>query len=241
MILDYFRPTSIQEAIELKANYPEGCFIGGGTTTPELEENVFIIDLQKLPLRYIRRESTIVTIGATTTLEELINYFIDYPAIVKSLQIEASRNIRNVATIGGLVSTANSRSTFLNCLNSMVTHLKLEPTGEKISIDEYINERRLKRELIVAIEITLPEVLLFESVSRSPLDVPIVSVAAAKYTDKTRVSCGGFGEKPILISYDTKNRNDVQKDIEQLNLQDDEWGTAEFRKSILTTLIKRMV
>ncbi len=72
----YERPTTVAEAIRAVADDPEADFLAGGTTEVDLmKDGVFhpdlLVDITRLPLRGVRRNGTMLQVGALTTMEEL--------------------------------------------------------------------------------------------------------------------------------------------------------------------------
>ncbi len=240
MIMEYFRPKTIEEAITLKKQYSNSKFVGGGSTFQKMEENYILIDLQKIP-KILKKKHNFLEIGSTNTLEEILQEFKDFKDVVTALKIEAAKNLRNQITIGGLIKKANGRSPFLCCLTAFESWLYLEPDSKKVKLNEFILYREKNQELITKVDIKIPESLQFESIGRSPVDKPIVCCACAIYPDEKNISIGGFGDFPLLVNSEIAHKDSELLEYLQDTIKDDQWATSEYRISIAMTLIKRML
>ena len=101
--LDYVAPTTLAEAEKLKQSMKGYHYLAGGTIlnwkgSPRVKG---LIDLKHLQLEKITGTGAEIRIGAMATIQDLV----DCPALPQALRNSAklfkSRNIRNMATIGG--------------------------------------------------------------------------------------------------------------------------------------------
>jgi len=241
MILDYFRPKTVLEALALQESHPNSLFLGGGSSVQNTKGDYYAIDLQLLELNKIFKEKNSCSIGATVTLDEIYEYFKQIPDLRQSLRIEGSKNQRNRATLGGLLMTADGRSPFLTCLASMKSLLYMESEDNSLDLNIFLKNRNLNKRLILNVKIELPEKFRFESVARSPLDKPIVCCAVSKYGTNYRVCIGGFGDYPILASGENFLAMDEKRINDAFSLSDDQWASASFRASLIKTLAERLL
>jgi CO/xanthine dehydrogenase FAD-binding subunit len=240
MITEYFRPKTIEEAITLKNKYPGSKYVAGGLSFQNLEENIILIDLQKIP-NYYEKKKNILEIGSTKTLEDILQSFTDFKDLTTAIRIEASKNLRNQITLGGLIKKANGRSPFLCCLTAFDSWIYLEPGNKKVKLNEFLLIREANRDLITKIEIKIPERFRFESIARSPLDKPIVCCSSAKYDEKQLLSIGGFGNLPLVINSGIVHKDKVLLKFLKEEIRDDQWASSEYRVSIALTLINRLL
>ncbi|MCR4428664.1 MAG: FAD binding domain-containing protein [Caldiserica bacterium] len=112
-IVEYFTPRELVEAQEfLIKHFPEAAVVGGGLdlTWRERKGIKYLISLDKLPLKFIRRRDGFLEIGATTTIRELIEFFLpgdEFPDFLKpALKRVATPLLRGVITIGGALARA---------------------------------------------------------------------------------------------------------------------------------------
>ncbi len=110
----YFKPATFAEALKLKEKYPSATVISGATDvalkqTKRFENIEEIIDISDIKhLKTIREDNGYYLIGAGATLEEIRRYFRNkIPPISEMLENFASKQIRNIATLGGNLATAS--------------------------------------------------------------------------------------------------------------------------------------
>jgi CO/xanthine dehydrogenase FAD-binding subunit len=240
MIMDYLRPKTIEEAITLKGKYPGSKYIAGGLSFKNLEEKSILIDLQKIPKIY-KKKKNILEIGSTKTLEDILESFTDIKDVTTAIRIEASKNLRNQITLGGLIKKANGRSPFLCCLTAFDSWIYLEPGNKKVKLSEFLLFREKNQDLITKVEIRIPESFQFESIGRSPLDKPIVCCASAKYGQEQLLSIGGFGNLPLMINSEIAHHDKKILKFLQDKIGDDQWASSEYRVSIALTSINRLL
>jgi len=110
---EYFKPTSVAEAVKLLDEYGEKCrLIAGGTDLltekdPQVE---VLIDITSLGLDYIRSDSQGARIGATTTFAGIevspVLCKSPYNVLAQAAHEMGTPQIRNMATIGGNICSA---------------------------------------------------------------------------------------------------------------------------------------
>jgi len=247
MIKGYYRPNTLDEALKLLDD-PTNIPIGGGTTLTSSTRDVSVVDLQNLELNSIRDEDSSLKIGSTVTLEMLATHFDHSLPIKEAIKVEASRNQRQQVTIAGLVCASGGRSPLLTLLMAMNPVMKWQPGNIDIPLGEYLPQRKSWRKgsLITEFEFEKNQKIAFESVGRSPYDVPILCMALARWSSgRLRITVGGFGDSPMLVM-DGNMNDDLELAVENALLSlSDEWGTAEYRiaagKKIVLRLKNEMI
>lgn len=136
---EYFKPTSVDEAVRLLAQYGEkGACIAGGTDllvekNPQVEA---LIDIADLGLNYIKSDGQVLRIGATTTFAEIEASPIlsngPYNIVARAAHEVGTPQIRNRATIGGNICSAVPSADSAPVLLVLDTTLNITgPTGER--------------------------------------------------------------------------------------------------------------
>jgi CO/xanthine dehydrogenase FAD-binding subunit len=246
MIIAYHRPKTLDEALALLAQ-PNRSPLGGGTLLSKVTTNpVEAVDLQSLNLDTIEKQGNSLKMGATVTLQALLESE-DCPAALKSaIQLEAPLNLRNAATTAGTLVSCDGRSTFttvLLALDARLEQTKLEDSKieSRISnIGDFLPLRELQGWLITSITIPLNAKLSFEYVSRTPADKPIVCDALAQWNSgRTRLALGGYGKSPLLAMDGTEAEGIETAARNAFHEASDEYGSAEYRMDVAATLAKR--
>lgn len=239
MITDYFRPTTLDEALALLSQ-PNTVPLGGGTLLSHPSPDpVSVVDLQALGLNRIHKKGNNLEIGATVTLQQLLESEHCPEALKTALKLEAPLNLRNSATVAGAVVTGDGRSTFACALLAMDAKLSvISEQSSVISVGEFLPLR--PRGLITQIVIPLQAKFAFEYVSRTPSDKPIVCAALAQWsTGRARLAVGGWGKSPTLAMDGTEAEGLDSAARNACHEATDDFGSAEYRMDVAATLAKR--
>jgi CO/xanthine dehydrogenase FAD-binding subunit len=217
-VKEYFTPTTILDAVMLLRAQPgKGRFIAGGTNLvvdkdPTLE---YLIDLHQLGLEYLIEEQDWVRIGACTTIQDLYQSSLICTLADGLLAQVASwfgsRQIRNVATLGGNIAEGFSAADTAPALLAMDARVVLMGERERVvPIAEFFPKAGgtvLDQELIT--EILIPKIFQqargkFQKEGKTHEDIAIVSVAATMimdgaYCEQARIALGAVAPTPIRI------------------------------------------
>jgi CO/xanthine dehydrogenase FAD-binding subunit len=202
MIVEYHRPDSIDEALALLSRKePVTIPLGGGTViSRQFGPNCAVVDLQKLGLNTIDRQGDMLHIGATATIQDVVQSDVVPPALAAIANRAANYNLRQVATIGGTIAAADGRSSFLVALLAVDAEILWLPGNRFIRAGDWLPLRNnWKQGIIGQVRVPLQAVLGYEQVGRSPADQPIISVAMAKWpSGRIRIAIGGDMPLPVL-------------------------------------------
>jgi probable selenate reductase FAD-binding subunit len=244
MILEYHRPDKVEEALELlKRAEPTTLPLGGGSVlSAPSDDPIAVVDLQGLGLDKINRKGSTLELGATVTLQGLLDEAELSPALYKAMRHEAAYNLRQVATVAGALVSADGRSPFATAMLALDAQLTLLPGEEQVGLGDLLPLRaeRLKGRLITQISVPTQVKLAYEYVARSPADLPVVCAAVAQWkSGRTRVALGGYGGAPV-VAMDGKGDDGAAMAAKDAYQQaGDEWASAEYRMGAAETLTKR--
>jgi putative selenate reductase FAD-binding subunit len=244
MITTYHRPQTLDEALALLAQ-PNTVPLGGGTLLSQpTTDPVSVVDLQHLGLDSLRVVGNDLQIGATCTLQALLESEHCPESLKSALKFEAPLNLRNTATAAGTLVTSDGRSTFTTMLLVMDAKIEMtifdtSKTESRISsIGEIILTR--PKGLITSITIPLNVKSAFEYVSKTPADKPLVCAGLAQWNSgRTRLTLGGYGKSPLLAMDGTEADGIQEAAKNAYHEASDEWASAEYRMDVAATLAKR--
>ena len=242
MITNYHRPNSLDEALRLLSR-PNTFPLGGGTLLSQgAVTNPFeVVDLQSLGLDSMEKRGNELQVGATVTLQQLLENK-DCAEVLKSaLKLETPLNLRNSATVAGTIVSCDGRSTFVTTLLALDAKLDIRNSIDESrvsTIGDFLPIR--PKGLITSLTLPLNVKLAFEYVSRTPADKPIVCVALAKWNSgRSRLAVGGLGASPLLAMDGTESEGLEAAARNAFHEATDEWASAEYRLDVAATLAKR--
>ncbi len=188
----YFKLFSIYDALDLKDEYPEALLISGSTdialkVTKGKQLIPLIIDLSDIKeLKKIEETDNDIRIGSGVILDQVKDIAKNnFPALYEILKVFGSKQIRNLATLGGNIGSASPIGDTLPVLIAYKAKLKLESIkGDRsINLCDFITGYRKtkleKNELIT--EIIIPKndskniVRSYKISKRKDLDISTVS------------------------------------------------------------------
>ncbi|MBN1427807.1 MAG: FAD binding domain-containing protein [Anaerolineae bacterium] len=265
---EYHRPDDLDEAVRLLQRkeirtIPLAGGIGVvGEGSSEIEA---VVDLSALSLDFIEYENNTLFLGAMVRIEALVEelgYLAD-DLLAETARHVAGLNVRNVATLGGLLASGNIHSPLSVALAAMKARVKLYgQAGEMLFWSDLAGEvclNGLRGRLITTITIKLPDGLIgagYRQVARTPADQPIVCAASIAYHTaegmiETSTCIGGLlGNRLIVIEHTFDHDNLAaaaetpfgpivpERTAEALYLSDF-LGSAEYRRHIAPILAQR--
>lgn len=241
MIITYHRPKTLDEALTL-LKQPNCMPLGGGTLLSKpTSDPMEVVDLQSLGLDSITKSGNNLQVGATVTLQQVLEYEHCPDALKAAIKLEAPLNLRNAATVAGTLVSCDGRSSFATVMLALDTKLDIrtpEDVTQASSIGEFLPIR--PQGLITSITLPLTVRLAFEYVSRTPADKPIVCVALARWNSgRARLSLGGYGNNPLLAMDGTEAQGVEAAARNTFHEAADEYASAEYRMDVAATLAKR--
>ena len=247
MITAYHRPQTLDEALAL-LNQPNTLPLGGGTLLSHgMTDSIEAVDLQLLGLNTLTKKGNELEIGATLTLQALLDSEHCPEAMKSSLKLEAPLNIRNSATVAGTLVTCDGRSTFATVMLAMDARIDIRSSTPRqaaaadsrvSNIGDYLPLR--PSGLITSITVPTNVTLAFEYVSRTPADKPIVCAALARWNSgRTRLALGGYGKSPMLGMDGTESEGVEAAARNAFHEATDDYASAEYRMDVAATLAKR--
>ena len=218
-VKSYYQAQELQDALVYKNDHPDSVLIGGASDiallkTKKHQEIPFLLDLSQIgEMRQIAKNEDYWEIGASARIEdirkELSNQWPDFAAI---LNVFASKQIRNVATLGGNIGSASPIGDLLPLLIShqaeIVIQSKDDTRTEQLQdfILAYKKTSLMPNEIITKVLIPIDKQWFYwsEKVSkRKQLDISTLSVAfSVRLTKNNKISSivlayGGMAAMPV--------------------------------------------
>jgi len=228
---EYHRPKDLTEAVALlQRKQPRTVVLSGGTwLVGEAPRDVeAVVDIADLGLNRILVEGNLVRIGAAVTHQQLVESeqlrTSALRVISETAQAMSGLNIRNRATIGGAIVTADAASPLVTALLACDAEVVIAGAKDKtkqaddpsdfwkvLPLAGFLAYRRQildEGTLITEVRMPLPSPDTrshYARVARTPRDYPIVcAVAAFAMKDgiagHVRIAIGGVAATPIRLS-----------------------------------------
>ncbi len=219
----YCRPATLAFALRYRSIKPEAIIVNGATdvalrVTKRHEQLASVLDLSGIAeLRSLRVSPAAIDAGAGVTIEELRRVATGrIPALAEMLSVFGSRQIRNVATLGGNLGTGSPIGDTLPVLLALEATVSVSgPRGERaVPIQDFFTGYRSTAcapdEIIVAVHIPIPpqgtDVRAIKVSRRKELDISTVSAAMRLRTtgngsvDEIVLAYGGMAATPQRAS-----------------------------------------
>ncbi|OQY49960.1 MAG: hypothetical protein B6230_07225 [Desulfobacteraceae bacterium 4572_89] len=265
MITEVLKPASLAEALTLKDenNY----YLSGGTQInwtparaerkikgkPSIEKVILVQDL--LPKDIIKQDSDLF-IGAGITLQELIDAPQTPEVLKKAAGLIASRNIRNMATLGGNIAANRPDSYIIPCLIALKAQIKITETktaeSVSMSLEDYISPKKndLKNNLIEHIMLPRVEgVCLIDTALKSSAAYPAVIAAVRVSARDAVVALGCVSDhvirlkeiEPNILDNSLSGDNLAAAVADLINPQSDLTGSIAYKKYISGSMVAHLV
>lgn len=223
---DYHLPTSLDEALRIKAGYGgEARFVAGGTDVLVLQRAgrlyfKALVSLRRVPeVTAISQDASSITIGGGVTLTQLMQSDLvrnSLPSLHDAVSVMGCTQMRNLATVGGNVMSAVSSGDTIPPLLTMEAHCRLASAKGERTVplaDFFPGPRQTKAqedEVLVAMELPLPKPgcgMAFHKLGRrAALDLAVVSIAillelepGGKRIAGARAAAGAVGPTPLRL------------------------------------------
>ena len=239
---EYHRPDNIDEAVNLLRRGPTTVVVAGGTklVASGRRDVEAVVDLCDLSLSFVRASGATLHIGATTTLQRLIEapdlQTFSSGVVAETARAVSGRNLRNAATIGGTVASAGGDDPLLTALLALDAKLTVyAPESRQLPIAGFLAYReRLLDDGALISEVSLPLLIgplgaAYVSVARTPRDRPIVCAVArleltAGIASNVRLALGGVAPVPVRA-------NGAEQLLERKSLSDERVKAAAEKAS----------
>jgi putative selenate reductase FAD-binding subunit len=202
MLEQFFRPDSIEQALELKRHYKEQAvwFAGGSklNAAPGRTDKRIAIALEDLSLDWADWDNGCLRIGLMTRLQTLRELHFIPDALYDALGFIDSRHLRNQSTIGGEIAARQEESVLLPVLLALDA-LLVFANGETLPLEAWLAspDDQLLTEIIIHDPF---RACATRRISRSHAGLSVVTAAVALTENgETRIALDGVADIPIRL------------------------------------------
>jgi carbon-monoxide dehydrogenase medium subunit len=274
MSFEYHQPTTTEEALELATRFPEAEFIAGGTDLMvRMREDrrgpPALISLRRVKELAHIEDGQYLRLGATVPLRDVAAHpviFANFPALVESIRVFGSPQIRNVATLGGNLCNASPGADCAPPLLIYQARVELCSNGSRreLSVEDFIlgpGETSLRPgEMLTAILLERPAEGAHSTYLRKgrvQMDLAIASVAALVEMDGptcivARLAAGAVAPVPcrlerveaiiecsdLRVETRALARSAAQTEISPIS---DVRASAEYRRHLTGVFVERSI
>ncbi|KPJ61071.1 MAG: hypothetical protein AMJ46_03655 [Latescibacteria bacterium DG_63] len=258
--MEYFAPLTLREAENLK-NKAGGSnvYLAGGTIlnwkkSPKAD---CVIDLKNLKLDYMKISDSRITLGAMTAIQDIAESKKLPGALVTAARNFSSKNIRNMATIGGSAAGKFFVSDMLPVLLSFKARTEFFINGRKrrLLLEEWLKSGqglicsliidrpgrlvKVRQERISAIDFPMIVTAIGFEIINARIKDPVIAVSGASAKTEILRSAAKYLENSSIenVSHGKLNRL-VQKEIEPV---DNIKAPAGVKRRFIESHIKAMI
>jgi len=272
-VREYHRPETVVEALALLANpgISSVPLAGGTTLVPRLvaadNEVEAIVDLSRLGLDFLELEEGLLRLGAMVTLTDVAESEVCRQVagglLNRAARLNATVNVRNAATVGGVIAGGDPTSELLLALVALGAELVVQKDADRtdlLPLNVFLGAPAdsLTGSLLTEVHFSVPEGRVsagLTRVGRTPRDRPIVAAAAVVIWEgdvaaRIGLAMSGIAETPVRL-------DDIEKVLEGQALVDDVLdaaladlgerfdppddfrGSAEYRRAMAPILARR--
>jgi carbon-monoxide dehydrogenase medium subunit len=260
---DWLAPTTLEEAIDLRAGRGAGATVlAGGTFLGILMNQGFLAPEGLLNLGRVAEldyvdlgdggELRLGAMATHRTVERSPIVRAAWPALARTFSLVASPRVRNQATVGGVLADADYASDPPAMLAALGARVVLRsPRGERtVSVGELVlgwYETCIEPdELLVEVRVPpSPRRAIYRKFrSRSSEDRPCVAVAAAESQDGLRVVVGAVAATPQEFPDVCRLGSGAAAEIgrryaERIEPMSDSRGSAAYRRRVIAVEVRR--
>ena len=231
----YHRPQTVPEALELLADPAAAVLAGGTRLVPQVGEWEKVVDLQAIGLNQIEMAGQSVRVGAMVRLQTLVDHPTLPPLIREMARREGANTMRNTATLGGTIATADPESELYAAL--LVHEAEVTwATAAGRRTTPLADFKLTAGGLILEVTMAAGGKTASARVGRTPADKPIVAVAGRSSDGDPRgtplIAICGIAARPRLVSAVEAADLDPPADFR---------GSSAYRKQMALTLMRRVL
>ncbi|MBN2874562.1 MAG: FAD binding domain-containing protein [Spirochaetales bacterium] len=248
MVKEYFKPASVDEALELLAAQSSFALAGGtfALAFEARDKPERAVDVGGILPRTIVRKGAGLYVGAGATFQELIESPVVPDVLKDAARMMVNRNTRNRATVGGNIGANKSCSSLAPILLALGAAVEYQERGKAPATEPLANWIAEPKGLVISVLAPLEAGIQAAAlrVSRTACDVATATVACAYRLNGgmitgLKLAVGGFSahaqqRQDIAALFEGKAlpaKNDAEQAVRDLLVaRDDQRGSADYKK-----------
>ena len=236
-ISGYHRPDDLNEALALLNRGDTATLvIGGGTqVSAGLAGAGEMVDIQAIADDTIAADGAGIVYGSLVRLQDLIDSELTPALLKETARREGPNTLRNAATVGGTVATADPESELVAALlvhEATIAIARLDGSLE-VPLEELLDDRSLLTGgIITSVTVDAGGETASARTGRTPADTSIVAVVGRVVSGGFRLAMTGVASHPVLVA---------QTAVGQLQPPDDFRGSPAYRRELAEVLSKRVI
>jgi carbon-monoxide dehydrogenase medium subunit len=266
----FYYPETLEEASKiLKDNSIRTSIIAGGSSVSIARDSKVeaLVDITRLGLNYVKKDSSSVKVGATSVIRDLytsdIAKNVGGGVLSKAASLIASRPLRNTITVGGNITQVKVWSDLPVVLLALDASIKIIGNQERVlTAEEFFREHPLKtlQQGEIVTEIIFPDIPAtakceFIKFAKTFGDYAIATVCckldfSGSVCKSARIAVGSVSSIPhrckegenILENQEvTPKLIDACAEVcrEKITTISNLWGTADYKSEVVENLVKR--
>lgn len=240
MITSYYRPETVEEALQLLGRRDVKTVVLPGQLLSDAridETTEAVVDLQAVGFDQLEMFPAGLRIGGLTRLQTIVDSALAVGLLREAAHQEAPSTFRHMQTIGSIMLKADAESRLLAALLALDARLTIQTLSSvsEVGLADFLadGETGLNSGIITAVTVANDGRTATAHVGRTPADKPIVAAVARRVADgEIRLALAGVARTPILIA---------ASDIEQLEPPGDFRGSSAYRKQMAMVLSQRVL
>ena len=257
--MNAWRPATLREALELRAEHPDASVVAGGTDLMVAgPAQGGLIDLTRIDeLQAWERDDDLVSVGAAVTFARIAHELDDQAALVEAARSVGSPQVRNRATIGGNLATASPAGDGIAVLAAYDAEIVLASAGRgrrTVRWSDFLAGPKRTTlaadELVVAVRWRPPDGpgVFAKLGPRRAMVIAVASVCVQLDDGLPRIALGSVAPT-VIRAFDAEAHVAVHHDHEQAaaiaaaecSPIDDLRGSAEYRRHAVGVLVRRLL
>ncbi len=255
----YYAPTSLEDVEKLKKQDSSSRYLAGGTVLNWKGAPGFniLIDLKNLHLNKLELSADRVYIGATVTIQELV----EEPKLPKPLLTAAkefnSRNIRNIATVGGTATGIFFVSDILPVFLAYNADVEYFNNGKKeskklkqwlttkpgiicaIIISDLNRKVSFNREKVAKMDYPLIVTSIGYQINTDTITDPVIAISGVRNNIVLSETGAAYLADKKIIDIKLEDLNsEIQKDLDPTN---NVKANAEVKRKMIASHVKSLV